>query len=406
MVVLSRRSVLSILSPRESAQLKSVLTVALLAFLLALVAHTRDASHDSLTADTNNAFAGTHAYIPPSPSASRSPCPALNTLANHGYLPRDGKNIHPAQIITALRDGYGLSTPLAWVLTYGGYFLLRNPPMPTALPHLAPTTLAHFTHLAKSLPTVHKMLAPFDLRELALHNHIEHDASLVHANTAPQHAYAPTQVVPALLHQLFAFAAPQSNYTRFTLSSIAKARVLREYQTNDTIDAFHAEVARGEVALVLGIFGAASTDIGNLDEKAGGGIDVALLETWFGQERLPAGWAPRHVQTLTGTVQLSKAIRAQMQKIGRDAVTSAPAAGGEAEVCVPAPHAAPIVESVSLNSSASAAEFDDGFFGELDAQEMLLNASQAAREYDYDFVLDSKAAREDGFMFTAEPGSE
>jgi hypothetical protein len=26
-------------------------------------------------------------------NSSRSPCPMLNTLANHGYLPRDGKNI-------------------------------------------------------------------------------------------------------------------------------------------------------------------------------------------------------------------------------------------------------------------------------------------------------------------------
>lgn len=27
-----------------------------------------------------------HTYSPPSPGASRSPCPALNALANHGYM--------------------------------------------------------------------------------------------------------------------------------------------------------------------------------------------------------------------------------------------------------------------------------------------------------------------------------
>jgi hypothetical protein len=34
-------------------------------------------------------------FIPPSqiPGAVRSPCPGLNSLANHGFLPRDGKNI-------------------------------------------------------------------------------------------------------------------------------------------------------------------------------------------------------------------------------------------------------------------------------------------------------------------------
>ena len=31
-----------------------------------------------------------HPYVPANPGDSRSPCPALNALANHGYLPRDG----------------------------------------------------------------------------------------------------------------------------------------------------------------------------------------------------------------------------------------------------------------------------------------------------------------------------
>ena len=39
-----------------------------------------------------------HRYEPPRPTDSRSPCPALNVLANHGYLPRDGKNI-PADVL-------------------------------------------------------------------------------------------------------------------------------------------------------------------------------------------------------------------------------------------------------------------------------------------------------------------
>ena len=32
-----------------------------------------------------------YTYQAPGPDDSRSPCPALNALANHGYLPRDGK---------------------------------------------------------------------------------------------------------------------------------------------------------------------------------------------------------------------------------------------------------------------------------------------------------------------------
>lgn len=42
-------------------------------------------------------------YQPPEPNDSRSPCPALNALANHGYLPRDGKNIPPEVLQRAIQ---------------------------------------------------------------------------------------------------------------------------------------------------------------------------------------------------------------------------------------------------------------------------------------------------------------
>ena len=33
---------------------------------------------------------GAHAFVPPSASDLRGPCPGLNALANHNYLPHDG----------------------------------------------------------------------------------------------------------------------------------------------------------------------------------------------------------------------------------------------------------------------------------------------------------------------------
>lgn len=39
----------------------------------------------------------------------RSPCPMLNALANHGYLPRDGKDISLACLVTALQDSINLA---------------------------------------------------------------------------------------------------------------------------------------------------------------------------------------------------------------------------------------------------------------------------------------------------------
>ncbi|KAJ3982090.1 Chloroperoxidase [Lentinula detonsa] len=33
---------------------------------------------------------GTHAFVPPGPNDSRGPCPGLNAMANHGYIPHSG----------------------------------------------------------------------------------------------------------------------------------------------------------------------------------------------------------------------------------------------------------------------------------------------------------------------------
>ena len=40
---------------------------------------------------------------------ARSPCPALNAIANHGFLPRSGKHINLAQVILGLFLGLGVS---------------------------------------------------------------------------------------------------------------------------------------------------------------------------------------------------------------------------------------------------------------------------------------------------------
>ncbi|KAK1246486.1 hypothetical protein MKX08_000288 [Trichoderma sp. CBMAI-0020] len=42
---------------------------------------------------------GFYDWQPPGPEDSRGPCPALNSLANHGFLPHSGKNITAIDII-------------------------------------------------------------------------------------------------------------------------------------------------------------------------------------------------------------------------------------------------------------------------------------------------------------------
>ncbi|EQL03988.1 Chloroperoxidase [Ophiocordyceps sinensis CO18] len=53
-----------------------------------------------------------HEYIRGN-AEDRGPCPALNALANQGYLPRDGKNMTVSQVEAALREALSMTSSLA-----------------------------------------------------------------------------------------------------------------------------------------------------------------------------------------------------------------------------------------------------------------------------------------------------
>lgn len=79
----------------------------------------------------------------------RGPCPGLNMLANHGLLPRSGKNITQADLVTAMRQGMNQDESLSVLLFRAA--VQTNP--------------------AKDNTT-------FSLPDLGRHNILEHDASL------------------------------------------------------------------------------------------------------------------------------------------------------------------------------------------------------------------------------------
>ncbi|KAK0629595.1 Chloroperoxidase [Bombardia bombarda] len=53
-----------------------------------------------------------HPFKAPGKGDLRSPCPLLNSLANHGYLPRNGRNISSEQFYTGLADAVNLERAL------------------------------------------------------------------------------------------------------------------------------------------------------------------------------------------------------------------------------------------------------------------------------------------------------
>jgi hypothetical protein len=109
----------------------------------------------------------------------RAPCPCLNTLANHGYLPRDGKNLTPQMVKHAIVDVFSLDASLADMLT-------------------------------SSLPPA------FTLADLGEHNFIEHDASLVHNDAFFK--TDPSEVNATLAEDLFSRAGKDQVITKRQLA--------------------------------------------------------------------------------------------------------------------------------------------------------------------------------------------
>ena len=90
-----------------------------------------------------------HAYKPAGKGDVRSPCPGLNSLANHGWIHRNGKNLTIPHLVDG---GKGMNIGIDFMTAIGGAGILSNPKQPSDF---------------------------FDLDHLREHNFpIEHDGSL------------------------------------------------------------------------------------------------------------------------------------------------------------------------------------------------------------------------------------
>ncbi|KAK1223524.1 hypothetical protein PQX77_013601 [Marasmius sp. AFHP31] len=88
-----------------------------------------------------------HQFQAPTETDSRGPCPGLNTLANHGFLPRNGKNITIPMILKAGLEGFNVESDLLLLAAKAGIL---------------------------ASPSVDQL----ELRDIMLHGNIEHDASV------------------------------------------------------------------------------------------------------------------------------------------------------------------------------------------------------------------------------------
>jgi len=206
---------------------------------------------------------------------SRSPCPALNALSNHGYLPRDGRRIGMGQLVGSLREVYNLSYPLAIILATVGMV---------------------FCGKWWSLPW------KIDLHDLAQHNRIEHDCSLTHPDAAQGAKYAPNHVSFTLLERLLDVGKADHLH----MNDFIAARIKRALDDPKPLDAVHKEIAHGEAALTMLVLG--TKPVGDPDSKIA--VPRNFIYQWFGEDRLPDGWSrPSKQIGLRETVSLSAAIK-------------------------------------------------------------------------------------------------
>lgn len=173
-----------------------------------------------------------------------------------------------------------------------------------------------------------KRVRPLDLYEIGKHNVIEHDASLVHHDTPAGEEFAPIKIDQTLVTELINDAKNGKNETAgaetgerpslMNAIDVARSRIRREKLSNP-LDSVHAEIARGEMAIILGVWETKSKD------KVG--VPTEWMRRWIGHEQLPDGWKPTHKQGLLDTVKRAKEIRTameEMRKVEADASVKMP----------------------------------------------------------------------------------
>lgn len=247
-------------------------------------------------------------FQPPQPTDLRSPCPVLNALANHGYLPRDGRSIRASEMNAAMRE-IGVNYPIRALLTSGSY-LENGDNQPTGLWAFLrnPFTYAFRGFGLRYPGQVDTEGMPcLDLDQLARHNVIEHDVSW----TRRDHAQGDNCTRQKDLVEKMMRSA--NNGEEVSTSDFARLRKQRlQEQKQDDPDLHYGVLqhlsACGEVAFVQALFG---------DRARQGQVPVRYINALYMDERLPidegwkrrTGWFPGIVELSVRTFRLAWYIR-------------------------------------------------------------------------------------------------
>lgn len=178
-------------------------------------------------------------WAPAGPGDVRSPCPGLNSLANHGILPRNGKDITIPILIQALSDGLNTGADFATVIGGAGLLSVPNNALATS----------------------------FNLDNLDEHNFpIEHDASLSRAdyNLGNGDNYSFNQ---SIFDTVLSYYGDMVN-TSIPVAAMAKINRVKTEDARDPDFTYTPQqfvLSYGETALYLSVMGDPITGVAPLE---------------------------------------------------------------------------------------------------------------------------------------------
>ncbi|KAI1848720.1 hypothetical protein JX265_005654 [Neoarthrinium moseri] len=273
----------------------------------------------STTTQAKPTSAAKGTYIPSGPNDLRGPCPVINSLANHGYLPRDGRDCRVGDFTAAMHAlgispvlGATLSNPIFLERVVPGlkgddvvqpsrsllgkiWYIVRNP------------WAIAFTGFGMRRPGQVDSMGNkcLGLDQFALHGAVEHDISLSRWDIAQgdNHTRQP-ELVKRLLESS---SDGGKTLTLEDLANFRRRRIEEQKESNPevTYEKKQHQTACGEIALILSVFG---------DRKS---IPCEYVRALFLEERLPVqeGWKKRQWWTV-GLVELERVVSKVKKFIG------------------------------------------------------------------------------------------
>ena len=247
-------------------------------------------------------------------NASRSPCPVLNALANHGYIERSGREIY-MQDLNASMKHVGMSQLLGSVFAIPTYFEYHNPakaymkkPVGTwqRIWSLIKNPYSFFDFFGCwTVGQVRNGKKYINLVDLASHGAIEHDISLSRRDIGQEQGNNDAQ--KDLIKEMLGYSFDGESLTIDDLGQFVKARIQRQLVDNPELEYGPKEhqVNCGQIALMMGCFGDGKT------------IPVSYVKAIFEDERLPIqeGWKRRYWWTM-GLVEFFGAVRRMVKAVG------------------------------------------------------------------------------------------